>query len=1516
MGLSALSDAQTCQPDGDVDQSGSVTAADALMVFQQALGIVQLDTCQQGIADVYPQPATPDGNITASDALCIFQKALGLPSCLDSVLPPSEPPIVNAGTDQSVDAGTMVILSGTASDPDGAIVSYLWEQTGGTTVALTGADNATATLTAPDVSMDETLTFRLTVTDDDGAQASDEVQVTVQPVNEPPIVNAGTDQTVDAAAIVTLSGTASDPDGTIVSYLWEQTGGTTVALAGADSATATFTAPALSAQQTLTFRLTVTDDRGAQASDEVQVTVRPANQPPIANAGADQTVDAEDAVLLSGTASDPDGTIVSYLWEQTGSTMVALTGADSATATFTAPALSAQQTLTFRLTVTDDRGAQASDEVRVTVRPANQPPITNAGADRTVDAAAIVTLSGTASDPDGTIVAYLWEQTGGRMVALTGATRATATFTAPDVSVDETLTFRLTVTDDRGAQASDEVQVTVRPVNEPPIANAGADQTVDSGAIVTLSGTASDPDGTIADYLWEQTGGTAVALTGADGATAIFTAPALPAQQTLTFRLTVTDDRGAQASDEVRVTVHRIDRGPQTRAFTGSRGRSLLYRYALQDHWDPEVLQGLLIYFHGHNTATQERILKDWFSWVQDWAYAYDLVPVVVVSPEATPPREDAWLTYFTPWSTRSYSGHGRRFWREAADARLIHELLQSDLDGAFRVDSNRVFFWGGSEGTCFLNHFVQRFGDYYGGGFLGDCGCSEGPDPLWQPPEAFRDRFRVFIKAATGDFLHTLSLQAYGYYKYVMGLDTRGDLDSEGGHCSWGDVYLRDSLEWLIGEIDLPERPLEPHFKRISLMDRIAGVAVDMDGALWAVRQATPQSPATVFLSVDRGHSFEPVSQVFFDVIDLTAAAEALFLTAHAPGRAATSLHRSTDGGRSFQRLDFEGAAFTALRADDNGSLYLLSPDSSGRPDVYVSDDLGDSWTSLGASGLSPQPNYLSPADSAPHLFLGSAERYGSLTVPTLRWVGTTGGDSWTRMSQTPYGPVYSAAWDGTTTWGFSRGRRAPQPFYASADLGQTWEEAELPKAATITFGYYGLPGISALGNGDVLIIGGGYDGFLHDERGAWQHLYGGAAIGLGRNAVSGRGQTSHRVAVDPVRGDVFVSDGHGIFRLDAAFRAGGFGGDVADADGDGIPDLLDVFPANPFEYLDTDADGIGNNEDADDDNDGVRDAADEAPLDAFDWLDTDRDGVGNSSDEDDDGDRVWDVVDAFPLDKREQADSDGDGMGDWLDKDDDGDGVADAEDAFPLYPHEWLDSDRDGIGDNIDPDDDNDGLSDADDPAPRQGEALPHLVHADLAIAQIPRAPLTVALRSEPPAGCICPPGAGATQAYGHLRLGDGPDPDIGFMVDYRNGVNVIYFDRNNNGDLTDDGPPALSSRPGWLWLEVTYASGAVVPYGISYEQIDEGIVEFGGFWVGEVAVSGGPDVLVATMDYDIDGVFTGEADYVCVDADGNRRLACDGPGAPERFRSGDSFLLNGEMVQVIVAVSGHRVEIRNDF
>ncbi len=99
--------------------------------------------------------------------------------------------------------------------------------------------------------------------------------------NTAPLAQAGADQTVEKLAAVTLDGSASsDADGRILSHAWLQVSGPAVSLARADLASTNFTAPDVSSAQTLVFRLTVTDDDGATASDTVSILVNPSAPPP------------------------------------------------------------------------------------------------------------------------------------------------------------------------------------------------------------------------------------------------------------------------------------------------------------------------------------------------------------------------------------------------------------------------------------------------------------------------------------------------------------------------------------------------------------------------------------------------------------------------------------------------------------------------------------------------------------------------------------------------------------------------------------------------------------------------------------------------------------------------------------------------------------------------------------------------------------------------------------------------------------------------------------------------------------------------------------------------------------------------------------------------------------------------------------------------------------------------------------------------------------------------------------
>lgn len=91
--------------------------------------------------------------------------------------PGNQGPRANAGSDQAVDQNSLVTLDGSQSnDPDGAIVSFSWNQTSGAPVALNSPTSAKPTFTAP---QQGSLAFTLTVVDNAGAAASDSVAITV-----------------------------------------------------------------------------------------------------------------------------------------------------------------------------------------------------------------------------------------------------------------------------------------------------------------------------------------------------------------------------------------------------------------------------------------------------------------------------------------------------------------------------------------------------------------------------------------------------------------------------------------------------------------------------------------------------------------------------------------------------------------------------------------------------------------------------------------------------------------------------------------------------------------------------------------------------------------------------------------------------------------------------------------------------------------------------------------------------------------------------------------------------------------------------------------------------------------------------------------------------------------------------------------------------------------------------------------------------------------------------------------
>lgn len=373
---------------------------------------------------------------------------------------------------------------------------------------------------------------------------------TLTRVNQQPLANAGPDQIVLVNQTVTLDGSgSSDADGSIVSYQWSN------GLSGVRPSTS-FSTPG-----TYIISLTVSDNQGASARDDVLIDVRSTlpNQLPTARIAPLTGASVGQTVSFDGSASsDPDGQISSYSWSISG-VPGTLSGARPSF-TFTAAG-----TYTVSLTVTDNSGGQNTSSISVVVGSTFDkvyPQVLYRGtsnnwvnttpmlltANNTWTLTVTVPSSGTQSfkfdihgdwrlnfgdnNADG-----IADQGGGNIVLPAGGGSFVISF--------NDATRRYTVLRQGG--------------NQLPVAVVPAPQSISGAGTVSLNGSGSyDPDGQISAYQWTQTAGPAVTIANPNQAIASVALPAASTSTVYRFSLRVSDNSGATASAEQSITVNPV----------------------------------------------------------------------------------------------------------------------------------------------------------------------------------------------------------------------------------------------------------------------------------------------------------------------------------------------------------------------------------------------------------------------------------------------------------------------------------------------------------------------------------------------------------------------------------------------------------------------------------------------------------------------------------------------------------------------------------------------------------------------------------------------------------------------------------------------------------------------------------------------------------------------------------------------------------------------------------------------
>ncbi|MBB1330597.1 DUF1566 domain-containing protein [Pseudoalteromonas sp. SR43-7] len=175
----------------------------------------------------------------------------------------------------SVYKDTVTLSALESSDPDdnGQIDSYLWQLLSGPDLDIESFNESTLSFSHPLLESNVNLSWQLTVTDDEGGEASTQYSMTLNKTNELVDANAGADQNVEEFEEVTLDATNSETVTDTYKCKWQQLTGNTETLSNSDQCTTTFFASDVDTESTLSFEVTVTDSKGRTDTDSLFVDV-------------------------------------------------------------------------------------------------------------------------------------------------------------------------------------------------------------------------------------------------------------------------------------------------------------------------------------------------------------------------------------------------------------------------------------------------------------------------------------------------------------------------------------------------------------------------------------------------------------------------------------------------------------------------------------------------------------------------------------------------------------------------------------------------------------------------------------------------------------------------------------------------------------------------------------------------------------------------------------------------------------------------------------------------------------------------------------------------------------------------------------------------------------------------------------------------------------------------------------------------------------------------------------------
>jgi hypothetical protein len=408
---------------------------------------------------------------------------------------------ISSITPNPVNTGATVTAVFTASDPDGTIslISVNW----GDGSAL---DNLPGTATSDTHSYSSAGSFTTTVTatDNSGSTSQGTGSITVQNPTVPTVaVSAPTPNPANTGATVTVTFTVSSSTKvTAVTVNWGDGTALDSLTATATSDTHVYASTGTARSQTFTITVTATNGAGPGSGTNFE-TINDQAPTTIISSVAPSPASTGSAVTIGFTSSDPDGTIstVTVDWGD-GTTPSILPGtATSATHSYSTTGSAKSQTFTITTIATDNSGSTGSAASSVAIN--DRPPTANVTGVSPNPALTNqqVTLTFSATDPDGTIASTIVNWGDGTTTNLPGSsTLSTHTYASTSSAKSQLFTITVTATDNSGSTNSATTSETVNDRPPATMVSSVSPNPVLINQTVTVTFSATDPDGAISSF--------------------------------------------------------------------------------------------------------------------------------------------------------------------------------------------------------------------------------------------------------------------------------------------------------------------------------------------------------------------------------------------------------------------------------------------------------------------------------------------------------------------------------------------------------------------------------------------------------------------------------------------------------------------------------------------------------------------------------------------------------------------------------------------------------------------------------------------------------------------------------------------------------------------------------------------------------------------------------------------------------------------------------------------------------